>query len=515
MMAATQPGAGAMLATLLGDLVDGDLPAVAVTDISESSQDITPGSMFLAGVGIARHGLCFVDDALERGATVVAWEPAEGISSPSLPDGVIGIAVPDLRQVAGLIADRFFGAPSASVKVTGVTGTNGKTSTAFFVAQAVEFMGPGCGLIGTLGSGRPGAMKAAARTTPDAVGVHRQLARFRDDGVRHVVMEVSSHALVQGRVNAVRFDCAAFTNLSRDHLDYHGDMQSYAEAKTALFVRFRPGSAVINCADPQGEKILDALSIDTKRIMVAAEGTTNGKGNWLTYSDINAHDAGITFQVKGSFGAARLHSQLVGEFNASNLLVALGILLAWGFNFRQAIQAMEQVRAPAGRMETFRHAPGPLVIVDYAHSPDALEKVLLAAREHARGKLILVFGCGGERDAGKRPQMGAIAMRLADEVIITDDNPRNEDPDSIVGEILSGTASRTEPDAGAKVLVERDRAAAIESAIEAAGDGDVVFIAGKGHETYQTTAQGRQPFSDRAVVAALLGIAEPQQELST
>ncbi|NNF50920.1 MAG: UDP-N-acetylmuramoyl-L-alanyl-D-glutamate--2,6-diaminopimelate ligase [Gammaproteobacteria bacterium] len=494
------------LANLLGDLAGETLPDVAVTDISQTAQEVVPGSLFLACAGTARHGLEFADEAISRGATAIAWEPSAGASAPGLPDGITGVSVPGLREATGIVADRFFGQPSASLHVAGITGTNGKTSTAFFVAQALETLGPGCGIIGTLGSGRPGNLKASLLTTPDAVGVHRQLAGFRDDGIRHVVMEVSSHALVQGRVNAVRFECAGFTNLSRDHLDYHGDMNRYALAKTELFTRFTPGHAVINCGDPAGARIAAATPQGTHRILIAAPGSENKEGDWLSYGDIDAHESGITFQVKGSYGAARLHSRLVGEFNAGNLLVALGILLCWGFSFRESIRALENVSAPAGRMETFRNKQGPLVVVDYAHTPDALEKVLLAARAHARGKLLLVFGCGGERDPGKRPEMGRIAARLADEIIVTDDNPRNEDPDAIVDAIVAG--------AGSQARVIRDRAAAIESAIAVAGEGDVVIVAGKGHESYQTTAAGRQPFSDRAVVSGLLGIVPRAQEVS-
>lgn len=498
-MMAAQKARAVSLAALVGDLANCELPEMSVTGISQLAGEATPGCMFLALSGASRHGLSFVDEALARGAAVVAWEPTAGMPPPEFPAGIVGIEVPALRAATGLIADRFFGAPSADMQIAGITGTNGKTSTAFFVAQAVEALGLASAVIGTLGSGRPGALDNATLTTPDAVNVHRTLAAMRTNGVRHVAMEVSSHALVQGRVNAVRFDCAAFTNLSRDHLDYHPDMDAYAAAKLQLFTRHHPRCAVINCTDSWGEKIRQALSAEVQCIQVVAEDDKPAKGEWLTHRNIDAHDDGITFQVEGSFGSARLHSQLVGDFNASNLLVALGILLVWGFSLRRAVQALEKVRAPAGRMETFRNAAGPLVIVDYAHSPDALEKVLLAARAHARGKLSVVFGCGGERDAGKRPQMGAIACRLADEVWVTDDNPRNEDPDEIVADIMSGD--------GVTARIERDRAAAIEGALNAAAEGDVVVIAGKGHEAYQITAGGRQPFSDREVVSGLLGAA--------
>lgn len=503
MMPASDKSNEVNLPALLSGLAESALPDISVADICQSAQAVTPGSMFLAGKGISRHGLCFLDEALARGATVVAWEPEENLAAPRLPEGVTGVAVPGLRQAAGLIADRFFGQPSASLKVAGITGTNGKTSSAFFIAQALQGTGSGCGLIGTLGAGQPGAMRAATLTTPDAVGVHRQLAQFRDAGLRHAVMEVSSHALVQGRVNAVRFDTAAFTNLSRDHLDYHGDMTSYAEAKARLFTHFNPRHAVINCADATGERLAATLPEAAHLISVLPADSAAGEGDWLAYTDLDAHEAGITFQVKSSFGSARLYSGLVGGFNAENLLIAMGVLLALGSSFRQSVRALQTVRAPAGRMETFKGSRGPMVIVDFAHSPAALETVLRAARSHLSGRLFVVFGCGGERDPGKRPQMGAVAARLADVVLLTDDNPRKEDPDAIIAAIREG--------AGSHARVERDRAVAIAAAIAEAADADIVVVAGKGHESYQETATGRHPFSDREVVAGLLQITATEQ----
>ncbi len=498
MMVAPDMRPPASLRALLDGLTSAQVPDLAVADLSQSAQDITPGGLFLATAGTASHGLEYLEQALSRGALAVVWEPSAGISAPELPTDVPAIPVPDLRAHVGLIADRFFGQPSAAMSIAGITGTNGKTSSAFFIAQAVEALGPACGMLGTLGVGRPGALRAGGLTTPDAVSVHRSLAAFLAADVRHLSMEVSSHALDQGRVNGVRFECAAFTNLSRDHLDYHGDMSAYGRAKLQLFTGKRARRAVINCADAWGREVLAALPADMPRLVIEPETPPRPDEDYLSISGLDVHAGGLTFQVRGSAGEARLHSRLVGDFNAINLLIALGVLLGWGFSFRRAIAALETVRAPAGRMETFE-APGkPLVIVDYAHTPDALEKVLLAARAHAENRLLVVFGCGGERDAGKRPQMGAVASRLADQVVITDDNPRGEDPDRIVSEIIAGTTG--------PVQTQRDRAAAIASSIEGAAPGDVLVIAGKGHEEYQTTASGRQPFSDRHVVAGLLGV---------
>lgn len=498
MMPAPRQQFGTTLANLLEGFAQGAVPASAVSDLSQSAQQVRPGGLFLATAGNNRHGLEYLDQALARGAVAVAWEPAPGIGAPDLPENVAGIPVADLRQRAGLIADRFFASPSSKIQVAGITGTNGKTSSAFFVAQAAGLLGADCGFIGTLGSGRPDDLKSGELTTPDAVSLQRTLAAMRADGVGHLAMEVSSHALVQGRINGLRLTCAAFTNLSRDHLDYHGDMDAYGEAKKRLFTEHSPRCAVINCADPVGATMLAALPAKTPRIHVNPEEPPSGGAQYLSARDFDATETGMTFQVEGSFGSARLHSRLVGEFNVSNLLIALGILVSWEFSFRRAVGALEEVRAPAGRMETFRARRGPLVIVDYAHTPAALEQVLTAARAHAHGRLAVVFGCGGERDQGKRAAMGAIAARLADRVVITDDNPRNEDPEQIVAQIVAGMSK--------PATIQRDRAAAISLALADCGEGDVLVVAGKGHELYQTTAEGRQPFSDREVVSDLLGI---------
>jgi len=498
MAALAAPGKVSMR-TLLSGLVNEAVPDMELESLSQSAQDMEPGGLYLALAGSRHHGLDFVNQAIQRGAVAVAWEPVAGRGEPTLPVGVGGIAVPGLRQLAGVIADRFYGEPSAGMRVAGITGTNGKTSCTFFVAQALEHLGCRCAVMGTLGAGRPGQLEALPLTTPDAVSVHRKLARLLAQEVRHIAMEVSSHALVQGRVNAVRMSCAVFTNLSQDHLDYHGNFAAYGEAKSALFTQHLEGTAVVNAGDPWGRRIMGLLPEHLRCIAIAPDKAGPRPAEWLAASNFEVRGKGLSFAVTGSFGKSRIDSQLAGEFNAENLLLALGVLLSWGFGFEQSSKALEKVRAPAGRMETFGGGRQPLVIVDFAHTPDALQKVLQAVRGHAPGKLILVFGCGGERDRGKRARMGAIAESLADLVVITDDNPREEDPDLIVADILSGITGRA--------TVERDRAAAIEVAIAAAQVGDVVVVAGKGHETFQTTRAGKQPFSDREVVAHLLNAA--------
>jgi UDP-N-acetylmuramoyl-L-alanyl-D-glutamate--2,6-diaminopimelate ligase len=434
---------------------------------------------------------------VRAGAVAVVWEPTEGVAPPQL--AVPAIAVPALSRRVGLIADRWYAAPSAALAVAGVTGTNGKTSCTHFIAQAASALGRRCGVAGTVGTGFPGALGPAALTTPDALAVHRALAQLRGQGARAVAMEVSSHALDQGRVDAVRFDVAALTNLSRDHLDYHGDMEAYAAAKTRLFAEHTPRAAVLNCGDALGRALVARVPEATGLVLVAPQDPLPPRAQWLAASSIESDAEGLRVAVTGSFGNCELRTRLLGAFNADNLLVSLGVLMLWGFDFQDAAAALAQVAPPPGRMERFGgHHGRPLVIVDYAHSPDALAKALAAARAHCRGELWCVFGCGGDRDPGKRPLMGAIAEEHAEHVVVTDDNPRGEDGDAIVSAILAGMRDP------ARAVVERDRRAAIRHAMHAARPGDAVLVAGKGHEDYQIVGARRLAFSDRAAVEALL-----------
>jgi UDP-N-acetylmuramoyl-L-alanyl-D-glutamate--2,6-diaminopimelate ligase len=440
---------------------------------------------------------------VERGAVAVLWEPAPGIEAPQLPPQVVVQEVPGLHALAGELADRFFGRPSADLGVVGFTGTNGKTTSAYLLAQAADLVGRRGAYLGTLGFGRPGALRDAALTTPDVVTVHRRLAEARDAGAKSIALEVSSHALDQQRVAAVRFDTAVFTNLTRDHLDYHGTFEAYGAAKARLFHQSGLRCAVVNVRDEFGRQLAAGLDAGLERIVCS---TSNelwiepGAG-WIRLPELRATSAGLTLHVESSWGAGTLRSPLVGEFNAENLLAVLGVLLGWGVPLQQALIALATCVAPPGRMEALGGGMQPLALVDYAHSPDALGKVLQAARAHARGRLFCVFGCGGDRDPGKRPQMGAIAESLADVVVVTDDNPRTEDSRAILAQILAGMRA---PDA-AHVIA--DRAEAIHFALAEADVGDVVVIAGKGHEDYQLVGTETRPFSDRAVVLDALGVA--------
>lgn len=488
----------------LGSLLEGfaqPLRDVELTDLAFDSRQVTPGAAFLACQGRTSHGLAHAAAAIQRGAVAVLWEPVEGVEAPALPPNVAVLAVPGLRRLAGELADRFFGRPSAELRVAGFTGTNGKTTCAYLLAQAADLVGRRGMYLGTIGFGRPGALSEPGLTTPDVVSVHRRLAAARDAGARTMSLEVSSHALDQERVAAVRFDTAVFTNLTRDHLDYHGTLEAYGEAKARLFRVPGLQRAVINVRDEFGARLATTIDPSVERVLFAASNELwiePGAG-WIRLPEMRATPAGLTLHVESSWGAGTLRSRLVGEFNAENLLAVLGVLLGWGVPLQQALIALSTCVAPPGRMEAFGGGAQPLALVDYAHSPDALAKVLDAARAHARGRVFCVFGCGGDRDPGKRPMMGAIAESHADVVVVTDDNPRTEDARAILEQILGGMR---EPDAA---HVIGDRAEAIHYALAEADAGDVVVVAGKGHEDCQVVGTESRPFSDRAVVLGALG----------
>jgi UDP-N-acetylmuramoyl-L-alanyl-D-glutamate--2,6-diaminopimelate ligase len=470
-----------------------------VTGLALDSRAVRPGDLFLAQVGTVTDGRRFVDAAIDRGAAAVLQEdPGCGFT---LRRGVPVVGVPGLPALVGPIADRFHGRPSGDLWVAGVTGTNGKTTVTHLIAQALAHAPggtpSGCGVVGTLGHGPYGALRPTRHTTPDAVSLHALLAEFRDLGLRHAAMEVSSHALSQGRVGGVRFDVAVFTNLTRDHLDYHGDLGRYAAAKRALFRVPGLQSAVLNLDDPVGREILEEVGPGIEVLGYSLGGEPRAA---LRAVEVSAGREGLRLALETPAGPASLESPLLGQFNAANLLAALGALLAARLTLDQALAGLAGARAVPGRMERFGGAAGqPLVVVDYAHTPDALEQALATLRPHCTGSLACVFGCGGERDRGKRPEMGAVAERLADRVFVTDDNPRGEDGAAIVREILGGLRHP------ARARVERDRDRAIAAAVTGTGVGDVVLIAGKGHEDYQEVRGERRPFSDRAVVQALLG----------
>jgi UDP-N-acetylmuramoyl-L-alanyl-D-glutamate--2,6-diaminopimelate ligase len=474
-------------------------PRLAIAGLALDSRAVGAGDAFVALKGGRGHGLDHAGEALARGARAILWDPAEGREPAAVGADVPCIPVRALRDRLGGIADRFYGMPSSRLTVAGVTGTNGKTTCAWLLASAALRLARRGAYLGTLGAGFPPDVEGSALTTPDVISLHRQLAALADAGATHVAMEVSSHALDQRRVDGVRLRVAAFSNLSRDHLDYHVTMQRYAESKQRLFRLPGLEHAVINVADPVGARFAAALPAGVELTAVAVGGATPATPRFIHVGRVQAAQRGLELEVRGHFGERRLRSRLIGAFNAENLAVTLGVLLAWQFDADEALAALGDCGAPPGRMEGYRLASGALAVVDYAHTPDALAKALAAVRAHARGGVTVVFGCGGERDPGKRALMGEAAERLADRVIVTDDNPRGEDADRIVAMILEGMR-RPE-----HALIERDRARAIRAAVAGAKAGDTVLVAGKGHEDYQVVGGERRPFSDRALLAELAG----------
>jgi len=473
-----------------------------VADVTLDSRTATRDGLFLACRGLKSHGLEYLDRALAAGVSAVVWEPAPGVDAPHTPENVVCLAVPELGRQLGRIADRFFDAPSRRLRIAGVTGTNGKTTTCWLLAQALDQLGERGGYSGTLGFGPVNALKATTHTTPDCISVHRHLSDLHAMGVRTLGMEVSSHALAQDRVDAVRFETAVFTNLTRDHLDFHRTMDAYALAKAKLFSFPGLEHRVINMGDLTGRRIADSLP--SSQLVTAY---WIGVGDYREACDsfvhgrvLRAGNAGLEIEFDSTWGGGTVRSRLIGEFNAENLLATLAVLQLWEVPLASALQALEAGTAPAGRMETFRARGRPVVVVDYAHSPDSLAKALRAARKHCRGRLWCVFGCGGDRDPGKRPMMGSVAAELADEIILTDDNPRTEDPARIIEQIAAGI------DTDIPVRTMRERARAIATSLGEAGPDDIVLIAGKGHEEVQIYGTVAQPFSDRVEVEKNLGV---------
>ncbi|KRE88793.1 UDP-N-acetylmuramoylalanyl-D-glutamate--2,6-diaminopimelate ligase [Frateuria sp. Soil773] len=470
--------------------------ALEVSGLALDSRQVRPGDAFFALEGTREHGIAHAAGAVARGARVVLAEAAGDVVPADVALNVPVLWIANLHALVGEIAARFYDRPSRALRVLGVTGTNGKTSTVQMLAQALEHLGHRAATIGTLGAGLHGRLHEGERTTPDAINVQRLLAGFRDAGASHVAMEVSSHALEQGRVGAVDFEVAAFTNLTRDHLDYHGSMQAYGEAKARLFAWPGLKAAALNADDAFGRELATRLAAGVRGLRFSAAGDPAAD---LAAGAIATSSEGLAFDLRTPWGSRRIHSALLGRFNVDNLLAVAACLGALGEPFERLAGALEALQPVNGRMSRLGGVDGaPLVVVDYAHTPDALEQALAAVRAHCAGQLICVFGCGGERDAGKRPLMGAIAERLADEAIVTDDNPRGEDGDAIVAQIVAGLQRP------AAMRVERDRAAAIGLALHSARTGDVVLIAGKGHETYQEGAAGKRAFDDMAVAADAL-----------
>ncbi len=477
----------------LGTLVSGvnlpeSLRRLRVAGVALDSRQVRPGELFLAYPGSRVDGRDFIDAAVARGATVVLAESRGLAIEPRI---VPVIPVRNLARRVPVIAARFYGEPARQMTVTGVTGTNGKTTCTQLLAQLIARLSSRCGVVGTLGcsvlqaEGRS-RLDETGMTTPDPVRLQATLADFRQEGARHVAMEVSSHSLDQDRVSGIPFHTAIFTNLSRDHLDYHGSEEAYTEAKLKLFRRPELACAIINADDPLAARFRAAVEPGVRVLMYGA-----GTDVDVRLSAIQTSAEGVSAHITTPWGEADIHSQLLGEFNLRNLLAVIAAACVQGFDFHAVLAALPALTPIPGRMEVVRAGSRPLVVVDYAHTPDALEQVLKALRSHCEdgGQLWCVFGCGGDRDRGKRSQMGTAASRHADRLVITSDNPRSEDPQAIIDDILGGVR-------GTQPAVHVDRAVAIAHAVDSAGEKDVVVIAGKGHETYQEVAGQRLPFSD-------------------
>ncbi len=475
-----------------------------VRDLTLDSREVRPGSLFFALPGRTVHGLKFAAEAAARGASVVLWEPSAEVSPPKLPATVFAAAIPGLKGLVGRIADRFFKWPSSQLRITGITGTNGKTTCAYLLAQCLERLGSQAAYMGTIGWGRIASLEQPTLTTPDVVTLHRELAALRASGVREVAMEVSSQALDQDRVAGVRLHSAAFTNLSRDHLDYHETMAAYGAAKARLFDAPDLKHIIVNVGDAFGREFAQNYA---GRVPLTAVWIGAGDSGWLAERALRATQVtldvhGVSMQLDGSFGKAAVATRLLGRFNAENALVVIACLLSLDAPLAEAARVLAECVPPPGRMEVVEPAAGgkPMAVVDYAHTPDALAQALGALRGHCKGALWCVFGCGGDRDPGKRSIMGAVADELADRIIVTDDNPRSENPQAITRAIVSGIKSRA-------VRVIHDRGEAIGTAIKEAEASDVVLIAGKGHEDYQIYGETRRSFSDRREAQRCLGAA--------
>lgn len=511
MMAAIEEETAVLLRTLLEGLVDDEqlieYGDVAVTGLAHDSRMVKNGDVFVAFTGDQTHGLMHAVDAVKKGAVVVVWdggcENAEEIVR-TVSSQVVCLHCPNLKMMVGEIADRFYDHPSSKLNVIGVTGTDGKTSISHFIAQCLDDLSGRCGVMGTLGNGFIGALNATGLTTAPAINIHQSLFLMRDQGGSQAVMEVSSHGLDQGRVNAVSFDTAVLSNLTQDHLDYHHTLEEYAAAKKKLF--FMPGlrAAVINLDDAFGR----GLALECRQHLgVWGYSVCPDISDLKKYSNYIVHarkieiiENGYRLAVQTPKGSGNFTIGLLGSFNVTNVLATLATLLINGVSFEEAIKRLHVLHAVPGRMETIRVQDKPTVIIDYAHTPNALEWACKTVSEHFGGELWCVFGCGGDRDRSKRPLMAKAAEQFCNKIIITSDNPRHEDPQKIIDQIMQGFSEQGE----VKVIVDRKQA--IEYAINSSGKNDVVLLAGKGHESSQIVGDSYIAFSDSRVAKDCLGV---------
>lgn len=469
---------------------------VNIAHMTADSRRVQTGSLFVAYKGDANDGRAYIAQAIASGASAVMWEQ-EGFTwnadwkVPNQP-------IRGLRQAVGDVASEFYGKPSDQLWMVGVTGTNGKTTCSHWLAQAFNALGRQSAVVGTLGNGLLNDLSKTSNTTPDSIVLHGLLADYLAQKVNVVAMEVSSHGLDQGRVNGVAFDIAVFTNLTRDHLDYHGDMQAYGDAKAKLFAWNGLKTAVLNRDDAFGADLAAKLAAQGKSVMTYGLNKDFLGKNDIAVNSMQLNDTGMRLDVTTPKGAATICANVIGQFNAYNLIAVLATLLVSDIALVDAVKAISTIKPVAGRMQQCGGGNQPLIVVDYAHTPDALEQVLKSLSEQLAqdSQLICVFGCGGDRDKGKRPLMGKVSSSLASRVIVTSDNPRDESAASIIQAVMAGANQRMES-------IE-NRADAIKQAIKTAKKGDVVLIAGKGHEDYQEIAGVKYPFNDMQVAQEAL-----------
>lgn len=472
------------LLQLLG--LPGVVPDRPILGLAIDSRRVQPGELFLAVPGCAGDGRDYIAQAVHQGATAVLAQA--GRDSELAGHGVPVIAVANLNERLGPLACHFYRTGQSPVKVIGVTGTNGKTSCCWFLAQLLAALDQPCALMGTLGKGMPEQLEPTCNTTLDVISTHGFIAGLREQQVPALAMEVSSHGLDQGRVAGVHFDVGVFTNISRDHLDTYDSLDDYAAAKAALFSRCTVGCAVINWDDPYGALMQAACPPET-RVLTWSQSDPRAD---VYATDIALSTSGLSARVHTPWGSAELTAPLMGRFNLENLLTVIAVLAAQGFTPEQVTPLIAQLRTVPGRMQRLGGGARPLVLVDYAHTPDALKSALAAVREHGSRRLVCVFGCGGDRDRGKRPLMAEAALAGADQVIVTSDNPRTEVAEDIISDILAGMDGQNR----SRVHIEVDRTQAIRRAIASAGAEDIILVAGKGHENYQEIQGVRYPFDD-------------------
>lgn len=479
------------LTQLLQPWLNQDFGDCDITDIKNDSRLVQQGDLFIAYLGAVTDGRLFISNAVQAGAAAVVYDPEKMPAHCTLPNSIPCIALNDLAKHLASLAQRFYRHPSRSLAVTGITGTNGKTTIAYQLAQAHSLLQEHAAYIGTIGQGTVDHLQPLENTTPDALCLQRLLHSYLDKGVKQVCMEVSSHALSQHRVDGIEFKQAIFTNLTLDHLDYHHTMEAYAEAKAKLFAHDHLEWVIVNQDDQYKDLMVRAVKPQVKKISYGISKESDVRvEQW--HSTIH----GTVMDVVSPWGRHQLKIQALGQFNIYNCLAVFTSLMVHGYPLEKTIEVLAQLKAAPGRMEIVAQAP--YVLVDYAHTPDALENVLTTLQQIKRGNLWVIFGCGGDRDKSKRPIMGKAVSLYADKIVVTSDNPRSEDPEQIINEIINGIPEST------AIMKLTNREEAIAYALNNAEHEDIILIAGKGHEAYQQIGSVKHLFSDQDTVRRLI-----------